>query len=305
MNPITCYTTVQGGSPAKLFGQFPQQNTSALTNNYSSYALWLPAGYRGQNRGDQVGSVDLLMRGLALGSFKMQNRSGGASVMGLATRIPNEMWVAGQWTSDAFVDDTVDAQDTDDSTPDFVVESATNNNGAIFASAVPFNVISARIGTASADAGNAQTRTISYSNAAGTGWQTLTIANVLYNTLWPATGNTTATTTLATEAILAFVPPTDWGKVVNLGGIKKGTYALKLQVTDQPGTTLMSLDEAALAYMYFGLEPLADNAVLEADYGSKDFAMGYHGAEAFGEGLYIFQNTVSEQSPVWAQVRNR
>lgn len=194
--------------------------------------------------------------GAAVAAFSIQNRSGQTAAVGFGARIPNHLWIAGQWDDTGgatqYTDDTADAQST--ATGDFALETTTNNDGYVVASQVPFNAVTINVTTASVDAVSVA-RAARYSNTAGTGWTSL--ANVYVQ-------DSSATNYATGEALLVFAPPLDWGKITaNTGDIPNGYYAINVRATDAPGTTAGVAAAIELWNIFYIKESVTDNTTLE------------------------------------------
>lgn len=297
MHAIKEFTSVDVAYPYRLRGAGNQQNDLGL--------IWQPPSYAVNARGP-VAQANVAARtpGAGIGYFSLHNRSGSAAVLGLGVRVPNYLWIAGQWVDAAgtpFTDDTVDAQDADAN--DFALETTTNNDGFVVASRVPFNAISIDVGTASVDAVSVA-RAVRYSDPEGDGW--IDFANLFIQD--GAATNLAATgTTDANEALIVWATPANWGKTQasGLSGIPGGYYAVNVRATDAPTTAALA-DSLSIYRLYFLTEAVADNGTLEVDLGSKDFPMGVDSVEgAYGDALVALFGTANNQNRVSVMVRGR
>ena len=279
--------SIETSYPYRLRGPGLQQSNTGV--------LWLTPEMRTQ------GFVHRLS-GLALGSFALQNRSGSTGALGIGVRIPNRYWIAGQWdaseTDAEFIDDTAAAQDT--TATDFELETTTNDDGYVIAARVPFNAISLDIGTASS--GGTVARAVSYSNAAGSGWTTLTN---LYIQDGAATHLSATGSTAANEALVVFAPPADWGKTraSGLSGMSGGFYALRVQATDAPDTAAVA-DSVSVCRLYGLTEGIGDLGTTNADYGRKPLEVAWDDVEGYyGDALVALFETADPGNRVLVQVR--
>ena len=200
--------------------------------------------------------------GLAIGGLSLHNRSAATVVVGLGVRIPNRLWVAGQWDDAGgavqFTDDTTDAQDT--GTNDFVLETTTNDDGFAVASRVLFNAITFNVTTASVDATN-PARAVRYSNTAGTGWTNL--SNLFVH-------DGAAAEYDAGENLVVFGNPLDWGQTTGLAEIPNGYYAINVRATTAPDTTAGLAGTIELWRIYGLTEGITDNSSYELFLGGAE-----------------------------------
>lgn len=273
------FKTVGGNVNAKLRGTNQQSDTGLVYVNGS---------YTDHNR------TSLKFEGISVASFSLQNRSGGAAVLGFGYRLPNRLWIAGQWDDTGgatqYVDDTTDAQDTD--TDDFALETTTQNDGFVVASRVPFNCISINCSTASNLAASNPVRALRYSNSAGTGWTNITTADLL-----AADGVATGGAEFATgEQVIMFTAPFNWGRTSSLGDIPDGYYAINCRSTTQVDTTAGLARCIELWNIPYVKEAVADNGTLE--YVPLE-PIHFEFADAVG----AFFGTANEGNQVFAQIR--
>ena len=268
--------------PFRLLGTTPQ----ATTGN-----LYTAPSIRQHAPGN---TTTALLEGLNIASFEIQNRSGSTVSTGIGGKLPNRLWIAGQWVdADAtpYTDDTTDAQDT--GAGDFVLETLTNSDGFVIASLEPFNAVSLDIGTAS-DGG--VVRALRYTNSTGDGWINLTNPFIHdgASTTLAVTG-----TTIANESLIVFDVPTDWGQVATggLSGIPAGYYALNVRATTAP-TTAAIADSLAICRLYFLQEGVTDNTTVFRDYAGKVRRM------PFCTGLVALFGTADPQNHVTAEVES-
>jgi hypothetical protein len=296
VHPITVYNFVERAWPWRLRGP---GNIQSATNGLLFVG---PTDTLNQAVGGTAGNVTgVPMEGLELGYISIHNRSGTTCNFGMGVRIPNSHWVAGQWTqaTTTFTDDTADAQS--DGGGDFPLESAatTVGNGFVIACEVPFNAISIDVSTA--NAGTGATRTMFYSNRAGTAWTTMA-ANQLMSAFPTVLGVTGTTASL--EAVIAFDVPENWGPVTvgtnaSWTGMPVGMYALAVRATVAP-TTAAVANSLSIYRMYFMTETLADN-------GTFEWVPGAMGAwmEPKGDALVPFFDVANEGNRVTVLVRPR
>lgn len=309
MHPISAYSVVEVSHPYRLVG--PGNNQSATDLGL----IWQPPSYRASSRVQGAASVanaTLRVPGFALGGYSIQNRSGSTGVVGLGVRIPNTLWRAGQWTeaTTTYTDDTTDAQDV--GAADFALETTTDNDGHIVFSQVPFNAISYDIGTASV-AGLGMAHDLAYSDEEGDGWVTLTnpFINSFGTVAVPLTG-----TTIANEALVVFDVPSRWGRTTPAGAATLATsalvgyYGFRVRATDAPDTAAVA-DSLSLYRLYFLREGVADNGVVESDFGAKDFVMAWDhlpgaiSGELYGDALVALFETADPGNRVYMTVRGR
>ena len=157
---------------------------------------------------------------LGLGEFVLTNRSGGAANVGLAWKIPNGLWKAGQIivaNTPDYSDDTTDAQSA--ATGDFPLFTTTANDGFLVQSPVKFNVIGMTVSTALIGA-----PTIVYEYYDGTAMVTLTTieAEVVF-----ATG----------DKFTVFQSPVDWAKGSTAAvGADSDKYCIQARASVAPTT---------------------------------------------------------------------
>jgi hypothetical protein len=295
MHPISLYTPVEGSQEYRLRGTNQQTDTGLL---------WMPPSYRANPRGLPGASSTLRINGgLGVGYFSLHNRSGVATTSwGIGVRVPNHLWIAGQWTdaTTTYTDDTASAQDT--TTNDVALETAaTANDGFVVASRVPFNCISLNISTASVK-GTTVARALRLSNAAGSAWATaITTADV---PIFDGAADDMATG----ENLIAFIPPSEWGKSSSLAtGLRDGFYAANVRATDAPDTTAALARAIELWRIFFITEAVSDNGTLSQDFGAKEFPMAWDAVEGFyGDGfapLFGTATATNEQNRVTALIR--
>ncbi len=291
MLPITVYNFIEKGWAWRLRGP---GNTQHATNGLLYCGPTMTQAATANTPPPPQSSLEL-------GYISLHNRSATTCNIGMAVRIPNSMWVAGQWISatTTYVDDTTDAQST--ATGDFPLEAAatTVGNGFVIACEVPFNAVSIDVSTA--NAGSGATRLMFYTDRAGTAWTTMA-ANALMSTfpaVLPVTG-----TTAANEAVIAFEPPENWGKTtVSTNAVwtsmPLGMYALSVRTSVAP-TAAAVANSLSIYRMYFCTETLADN-------GTFEFVPGAMGAwlEPRGDALVPFFDTANEGNRVTVMVRPR
>ena len=286
------YTSVTRAHPYRLLGPGNQQSDTGLIYTPPTITQ-MAVGGTPQSR------TTALLEGLGLGSVELHNRSAATISVGIGVRLPNRLWIAGQWDDDAatpFTDDTTDAQDT--GTGDFVLEATApgnNNDGFVIASREPFNWVSIDVGTASAGTDDIA-RAVRYTNAAGDGWTTL---SNFYAQDGAATHLAATGTTAANEYLIVYDVPSDWGQVATggLSGIPAGYYALNVRATAAPTTTAAVADALAIGRLYFIQEGVTDNSTVFRDYAGKDRRM------RFGNGLVAFFGTANAGNHVSADVR--
>jgi len=183
-----------------------------------------------------------------LGEFNIHNRSGGAAVVGIGGRLPQNMWTAGQIVAaGTYTDDTTDAQDSDAN--DFPLTTLTNNDGFGVFGLVPFSIVSLIVGTAAA--GGSPVWDLAYTKAGGS-WGTIT--NPYVAPVFTAGG----------EQLIWFEPPTDWA-VAEAGhgtGVPVGSYGLRCRATTAPNATAGLLTNMVVGRMMMTTESVDDNSVL-------------------------------------------
>lgn len=180
----------------------------------------------------------------------VNNRSGGAAILGVGFKIINGRWLAGQWDDSAgasYTDDTTDAQDA--GTDDFPLFTTTDDDGFVVQSLDKFGIIGITVTTAEA---GTPTYVVEYWN--GTAWaDLLTIEEPADYT--------------AAEHAIVFSPPVDWTALaagdtpVDTDGLTAGYYAIKVDASTAPTTAPIASD-LWVAKLYDYKEAVADNAVL-------------------------------------------
>lgn len=234
------YTITDEGCPNRLRGTSQQTIVGLLGVP--------PAGGLGS-------TSTVLIEGRAVSYASLHNRSGSTITVGVATRLPNPYWIAGQWGlagGGLYADDTVDAQST--TAGDFPLETSVANTGYVVAALVKFGAISLNVSTPSS--GGVPVRAVSYSNAAGSGWTTL--SNLFVQdaaALNYATG----------ENLVVFAPPSDWGKTQTggLNGVPEGYYALRVQATTAPAQAAGAATCMEVLRFAVGTEAIVDNTTME------------------------------------------
>lgn len=237
-------------------------------------------------------------QGISIGYFSLHNRTGVASAAGIGVRIPNTLWIAGQWVDAAgtpFTDDTTDAQDTTGA-GDFALETLVVSDGYVVASRVPFNAIGLDVDTASV--GAAGVRNMRFTDAEGDAWTDMTEADFFSDDGFGVAGTQYATG----EQLAVWAVPPAWGRTQNggLSGIPEGYYAINVRAT-VAYTTAGLAGSLNLYRIYWATDALADNGTLEWSGGGVDFHMPY------GDGLVAyFDGAISTtNSRLTASVRTR
>jgi len=277
VNPIACYTRVDGSAGATILGN------GQTTDN----RLWRGPRHTvvDPNTQGQQAKTSIVMdsEGFGLGYFTAQNRSGGTVIFGIGGRLANNLWRAGQWVdaTPLYTDDTTDAQDVGGT--DFPLETTTIDDGMVILSRVPFNAISIDVGTTSVHAGGV-VRVARHSNAAGTGWTNLTTADMF---VFSASA---AAYTAGTESLIIFAKPTPdivWGRTSGMAGsVPDGYYAINVRATDAAETTAGVADTLGVYDLGFLIENVTDNSNVTWDgAGNEMFFPGSDGLVAmFGTG---------------------
>lgn len=286
MKPRNEYSSIEVAYPFRLRGTNQQTDTGLL---------FQPPGYRISTYPTGASSI-ARFPGLALGGFALHNRSGStATAMAIGVRIPNSLWIAGQWTdaTTTFTDDTTDAQST--TATDFPMETTTNNDGHIIACRVPFNAVSYNIATASS--GGAAVRQPRFATAAGTTFDT-TQANPFIQDGSSGTMNTG-------ENLYVFAAPVTWGKSVSLAtGIRDGLYVMNMRATTAPTVTAAVASTIEIFRLYWMTENVADNSVLGDDLPGSEQTMAWDSVEGtYGDGLVALFSTANDSNRVTALVR--
>ncbi len=292
MNPIISYNLIERAWPWRLRGP---GNTQHPTNG-----LLFPGPSYVQNQtGGTPTSTTIPSPGMELGYLALHNKSATTAFTGMAVRIPNNLWKAGQWTgaSTTFTDDTTDAQSA--ATNDFPLETTTNNDGFAIFSAVPFNAISIDVGAANAGAG--ATRASFRTNRAGTAWTTMA-ANAFFVTL-PAVTLVTGTTS-ANEGLIVFNVAEDWGPTTvttNAAwtGMPLNMYGFSMRAATAPTAPASALS-LSIYRMYWTHEVVATKGTFEVALG----AMGAY-LEPVGDALVPMFSVADEGNRVTCLVRPR
>lgn len=283
---MRAYNSVDVAQPWILRGTHQQTDVGCLALN-PSYRLH-PAG--------GGSAITRRMAGMALHAFSLHNRSAAAAVVGIGVRIPNDLWIAGQYvdSTTTYTDKTAAAQDT--TTNDIALETTTNNDGFIIGSRVPFNAVSINVSTASVD--GTPVRATRFSDSAGTAWQTAE-TNLF---IPPTTGAVYA----AGELPIVFSPPADWGKSSALAtGLPNGYYAMNVRSTTAPSTTAALGKSIEIFRLFYLVEAVADNGVVDKDFGGGEFLMAQDGTEGFyGDALVALFGTANDGNRVTAAWRS-
>lgn len=155
---------------------------------------------------------------IEVGDFSLNNRSGSTTVVGLAVRLPNHRWGAGQVTAaGVFTDDTTDAQDP--GADDFSMHNrADSGSGFIIYAETRFNVI----GIVQGVAGDQTTPVLLLEYWNGTDWVDIVAANYAADTLNPGDTN---------ERLICFAMPGPWVKGGSGTGVRPNHYNLRLRHT--------------------------------------------------------------------------
>lgn len=183
-----------------------------------------------------------------IGEFNIHNRSGGAAVVGVGGRLPQNLWTAGQIVAaGTYTDDTTDAQDADAN--DFALTTLTQNDGFGVFGLVPFSIVSLIVGTAAA--GGSPAWDLAYTKAGGS-WGTIT--NAYVSPLFTSIG----------EQLIWFEPPTDWApaEAGHGTGVPVGSYGIRCRATTAPNATAGLATNIVVGRMMLTTEGVADNAVL-------------------------------------------
>lgn len=274
------FTTVDATQSFKLRGTNQQTDTGLLYTPPS--ILQHAVGATPQSR------TTALLEGLELGYAALHPRwgSGTTGTVGIGARLPNRLWIAGQWTLGVFVDDTTDAQDA--GTSDFALESNIGSEGYVIACREKFNALSINVGTAST--GGVPVRAVSYTNATGDGWTTM-------SNLFVQDG--AGAHYAAGEQLLVFSPPAEWGKTQSggLSSIPEGYYAIRVLGSTPPSMAVGLATAIEVFRLLLCTEGVADNASWEAVP-----ARGTHRLP-FGNGLAALFETANAGNRVTAQVR--
>ena len=231
------------------------------------------------------------MTGLAIRRFKLFNSAGSAMTVGIGFRLHNRYWRCGVTDGTAFTDDTADAQNT---TASDVIIGANDADGNttefVIFSPIPFNWFSMNVETVEVNAAGDVDHVMQFSNAAGTGWTTIATTGSYRDTL-------TLTNTVIPTGNHEFAWPGNpaWGKVVSLGGIPPGNYALRIETAQLDAT-----DTAALASaIEVGTMIFRENVGAAAAWDSADLIQfKQHEADA----VVAFFSTADPLNTVYAEV---
>ena len=179
----------------------------------------------GQGSATQAAGAPLRRRmtGLIIRAFELNNRTAGSAVVGIGYRTANRFWSVGRLTGGVYTDLTTAAQGT---TSTITLGVDADNVDVVITSVYPFDWVSLNVTTAEVDAGLAVDHTVEYSNFAGTGWSTVTAAEIFM------TDTVTRTNVAWPLGELRFVwrRPADWGKIVTIAGLTgpfAGRYAVR------------------------------------------------------------------------------
>jgi hypothetical protein len=232
-------------------------------------------------------ATDGLRAQIALASI--QNRSAATVNVGVGVRLSTSMWHAGQWVNatTTYTDDTTDFQDAGAS--DAALETLTNNDGFIVSAYRPFNALSIKVGTASA---NGPVRTLEYSSGTST-WTEITN----YISFAGSSANFSAG-----ENVIVWIPPANWA-VMAVGhgtGVRTGEYGIRVRATTAPGTTAALATSMSVHRLYFLLEGLTDNNVYELPLNGMYLPM-----EPSADAIVSYISTLNNQNHVTALVRVR
>lgn len=225
--------------------------------------LWQPPGLEVRTVSPITGAISTatFREGMILRRFELHNRSGSTASVGIGYRLTNRSWVAGQFTAGGvYTDDTAAAQDA--GANDFILGADAVNDGFVIASPVPFSWFSVNVGTAEVDAGGAAVpdHAVKYSDSAGTGWTAVDAASVFTNQF------------ALTNAVIAtgarefvWMPPSDWGQVVSLGGIPPGWRAIYVTTAQSEAGDTAALATAIEVGTLLAVEAVADNGIYEQE----------------------------------------
>lgn len=226
--------------------------------------------------------------GCAIRRFELHNRSGGVASCGIGFRLNNRYWVAGQFTdAGVYADDTEAAQNI--TANDFALGADATNDGFVIAARVPFSWFSINVGTAEVDAGAAVDHAVRYSDSAGTGWTALG-ANAAFTDAFTLTN--TVIDTGAREFV--WMPPSDWGKVVSLGGIPAGYYAINVTAAQLGVGDTTALANSVEVGTLLVVEAVSDNGVYESEFSTF--------SEPLADGVVAYFSTANAGNRVHAEV---
>lgn len=254
--------------------------------------LWQPPGLDVVTVSPITGAISraTFREGMAIRRFELHNRSGGAASVGIGFRLNNRCWVAGKFTgAGVFTDDTVDAQDA--GTSDFILGTDAANDGFVIASSQPFSWFSINVGTAEVDAGGAAVpdHGVQYSDSAGTGWTALGAGSAFTDNF------TLANTVIATGAReFVWMPPSDWGKVVSLGGIPVGYYAVNVTTAQAEASDTAALATSVEVGTLMVVEAVADNGIWEQELATM--------REPMADALVAYFSVANAGNRVYAEV---
>lgn len=254
--------------------------------------LYVVPKYRIGSRGE--GGIttyeDIGMSGMILRRFEL-NASVAQGAVGIGFRWANRHWMAGQWTTagSVFTNDTADAQDGPSATPDFPLMTTTANDGFIILAARPFSWVSLRIETA--DVGASADVVAHYSNFAGTDWTAVAAASRREPTASSLVKAAGANYTDGTERMFVWAPPADWGKVVSIGSVPNGYYALRF--TTDVATTAAEASVIEIGSLIL-LDTLAANGIYENE------SSTYY--DPYADALMAFFDTADAGNRVYAEV---
>jgi len=226
--------------------------------------------------------------GIGLRRFTVHNRSGSTATLGIGFRLANPYWGAGQFTSGGvFADDTADAQDA--GTSDFAMGADATNDGFVIWADIPFSWFSINVGAAEVDAGGGVDHAVQYSDVAGTGWTAL-------GTGGPFLDQFTLTNTVIATGAREFLwtPPADWGKVVSLGGIPVGKYAINVTSAGLGVGDTTALATAMEVGTMIALESFVDNGIMAQD------NMAY--SQPLADGVVAYFSTANAGNSIWMEV---
>ena len=191
--------------------------------------LYTAPSYTIHSTGERGGTASVAevtkMTGLAIRRFKVFNSAGGTLTVGIGYRLHNRYWKCGVTDGTTFTDDTADAQDL--GANDVIIganDADGNSTEFVIFSPIPFNWFSMNVGTAEVNAAGDVDHLMQFSDAAGTGWTTIATTGSYLD-------NLTLTNTVIGAGAREFAWPGNpaWGRVVSLGGIPAGNYAMRIE----------------------------------------------------------------------------
>lgn len=253
--------------------------------------LWTPPAFSSRFASDRPFTTQ--RGGVCIKRFELHNRSGGSASVGIGCRLANRYWIMGRFAANgsAYTDLTSSAQSTGTVT---LQVAGADQTGFIIGCQVPFDWASINITTAETNAGGATVvdHTMQYSNAAGTGWTSVSADSVTTDDDLIA-----ANTVYAAQAQnFVWNKPTDWGAWTSTV-LPTGYYYLRFDSAEREALDVAAVATGIEIGKLLSIEALADNGVWEME------AVDYW--EPKGDGLVAYFSVANAGNRAYIEVASR